>query len=239
MPQYTTGDLAKACDVSVRTVQFYDTKDLLKPSELTEGGRRLYSEDGLEKLRLICMLKSLGLALSSIKGILESENKTQVLLLLLDEQARIIGADIEDRQKQLDLIKIIQDSIRASDALPVNSISGMEHIMNNQKKLRKTHAVMLIVGILMDLIEIAGILLWIFKGIWWPFAAGMPVVILMGLLITRMYHRNTAYVCANCSEQFRPTMRKLLFSKHTPKTRLLQCPKCGHTGYCVEVGAQD
>ena len=239
MPQYTTGDLAKACNVSVRTVQFYDTKDLLKPSELSEGGRRLYSDDDLERLRLICMLKSLGLALSSIKGILESENKTQVLLLLLDEQARQIGADIEDRQKQLDMIKAIQDSIRASDALPVNSISGIEHIMNNRKKLRKTHVTMLVVGIFMDLIEVGTILLWIFKGIWWPFAAGMPAVVLMGVLITRMYHRNAAYVCANCSEQFRPTLRKLLFSKHTPKTRLLQCPNCGHTGYCVEVGAQD
>lgn len=69
MPQYSTGELAKLCEVSVRTVQFYDAKDLLKPSELTEGGRRLYSGDDLNKLRLICMLKALGLTLASIKGI--------------------------------------------------------------------------------------------------------------------------------------------------------------------------
>ena len=39
MPQYTTGELAKACGVSVRTVQFYDAKDLLKPVR-TFGGRQ-------------------------------------------------------------------------------------------------------------------------------------------------------------------------------------------------------
>ena len=44
MLKYTTGELAKLCNVSVRTVQFYDTKNLLKPSEISEGGRRLYTE---------------------------------------------------------------------------------------------------------------------------------------------------------------------------------------------------
>ena len=139
MPQYTTGELAKACRVSVRTVQFYDAKDLLKPSALTEGGRRLYSDDDLDQLRLICMLKALGLALSSIKGILESPNQAKVLLLLLDEQARLIGQDMHKKQEQLDAIRIIQDSIRNADTLPVNSISDIEHIMNNRRKLRKTH----------------------------------------------------------------------------------------------------
>jgi DNA-binding transcriptional MerR regulator len=41
MSQYSTGDLAKLGGVSVRTVQFYDTKGLLPPSDLTDGGRRL------------------------------------------------------------------------------------------------------------------------------------------------------------------------------------------------------
>ncbi|WP_233096032.1 MerR family transcriptional regulator [Alicyclobacillus sp. SO9] len=79
MPQYTTGELAKLCEVSVRTMQFYDTKDLLKPSELTEGGRRLYSDTDVERLRLILMLKALGLTLKSIKGILDSDTPGKVL----------------------------------------------------------------------------------------------------------------------------------------------------------------
>lgn len=41
---YTTGDLAKLAGVSVRTVQYYDKRGILSPSDLTEGGRRIYGE---------------------------------------------------------------------------------------------------------------------------------------------------------------------------------------------------
>lgn len=44
MLKYTTGELEKLCNVSVRTVQFYDTKNLLKPSAISERGRCLYTE---------------------------------------------------------------------------------------------------------------------------------------------------------------------------------------------------
>ena len=51
MSQYTTGEIAKLCGVSVRTVQYYDSRNILTPTALSEGGRRLYSEQDLQKLR--------------------------------------------------------------------------------------------------------------------------------------------------------------------------------------------
>ena len=50
MSKYTTGEIAKLCGVSVRTVQYYDERGILIPSELSEGGRRLYSEDDYKKI---------------------------------------------------------------------------------------------------------------------------------------------------------------------------------------------
>ena len=50
MSQYTTGEMAKACGVTVRTVQEYDTRGILTPSALSEGGRRLYDDGDLQKL---------------------------------------------------------------------------------------------------------------------------------------------------------------------------------------------
>jgi len=38
MSNYTTGEMAKLCNVSVRTVQFYDHRGVLHPSSETEGG---------------------------------------------------------------------------------------------------------------------------------------------------------------------------------------------------------
>lgn len=43
----TTGELAKTCQVSIKTIQFYDKKGLLHPSDYTDGGRRLYSNNDL------------------------------------------------------------------------------------------------------------------------------------------------------------------------------------------------
>ncbi len=51
MAKYTTGELAKLCNVTVRTVQYYDKRGILIPTELSEGGRRLYSESGLQRLK--------------------------------------------------------------------------------------------------------------------------------------------------------------------------------------------
>lgn len=234
MAQYTTGEMAKLCNVSIRTVQFYDTKDLLKPAMLTEGGRRLYSDDDLKQMNLICLLKSLGLSLSTIKGILTSTNQNKILLMLLNEQEKQIDGEISNKQNQLKSVRIIKENIQNSDKISVNSISDIEHIMNSKKKLKKVHGIMLIVGILMDIIQIGTILLWIIKGIWLPFVIGFPFVVLMGILITRMYYKKTSYICSECDNKFRPTIKEFLFSKHTPKTRRLSCPKCGKTSYCIE-----
>ena len=239
MTQYTTGELAKACQVSVRTVQFYDSKDLLKPSDLTEGGRRLYSEEDLQTLRLICTLKALGLTLSSIRGILHSEEKNKVLLLLLDEQARQINREIETRQKQLQSIRFLQNNVQTADSLPVNAVSDVERMMKNAKKLRKTHRIMLVFGLIMDVIEVGTVLLWIFRGIWWPFAAGMPLVVLTAIWLVRLYYRNTEYICANCHTYFKPKLKGFIFARQTWKTRKLTCTACGHHGFCVEVGTDD
>lgn len=58
MSEYTTGELAKLASVSVRTLQYYDKKDLLKPSKVTESGRRIYTDVDLSRLKLILLLKN-------------------------------------------------------------------------------------------------------------------------------------------------------------------------------------
>ena len=70
MSKYTTGEIAKLCGVSVRTVQYYDTRNILVPSELSEGGRRLYSEEDLERLRIICFLREMDLPINTIGELL-------------------------------------------------------------------------------------------------------------------------------------------------------------------------
>ena len=67
MSQFSTGELAKAAEVSVRTVQYYDQRGILTPSEVTEGGRRIYHESDLERLQVICFLRDLDFSIKQIK----------------------------------------------------------------------------------------------------------------------------------------------------------------------------
>ena len=86
MSQFSTGELAKAAEVSVRTIQYYDQRGILTPSEVTEGGRRIYHESDLERLQVICFLRDLDFSINQIKKLLQEENREQVLELLLTDQ---------------------------------------------------------------------------------------------------------------------------------------------------------
>ena len=73
MSLYTTGELAKKCNVSVRTIQYYDERGILVPTDLTEGGRRLFSEKDVATLETICFLRDLDISIKDIAEILEAD----------------------------------------------------------------------------------------------------------------------------------------------------------------------
>lgn len=106
--------------------------------------------------------------------------------------------------------------------------------MKNRQKLRRLRGLMVAVGLVMDVIEVGTLLLWVFRGVWLPFALGMPVVVALGVFIVRYYMDRTAFICPACHAVFQPTRRENLFAPHTPRARRLTCTACGHHGYCVE-----
>ena len=71
MSQFSTGELAKAAEVSVRTVQYYDQRGILTPSEVTEGGRRIYHESDLERLQVTSYGKSKIMASFAVENVWE------------------------------------------------------------------------------------------------------------------------------------------------------------------------
>jgi len=237
MSKYTTGEMAKLCNVSVRTVQFYDTKGVLHPSNLTEGGRRLYTDDDLMKLRLICTLKVIGLSLDLIKGILESEAPGKVLSLLLDEQMKQLGGEIEERQSQLEAIKVIKEHVSDMAAIPVKSIIDIERLMENNKKVQKRYRKLIATGILITTPQIGFIYLWVTQGVWLPSVLWFVIQNLLGVLVAKLYFKDTAFICPECNSVFKPPFKEVIFTSGTTKARWLTCTKCGHAGYCVETYA--
>lgn len=238
MPKYTTGELAKKCNITVRTVQYYDTQDIVKPTELTDGGRRIYSNDDLKKMRIVCSLRKLGLSLDTIKKIFKEENSKEVIAQLFKEQLKVVDKEIAENQDKKSELEQIIKSISSQQDFTVNSITDITLTMQN-KKLKKFYIKMIGIGILCDIVEVLTILLWIFKGIWWPFAVSMVIIIGVVTLLVKSYYKKVVYICPKCQATFKPTMKEFLFSAHTPKTRKLTCTECSYHGYCVETAVED
>ncbi|CAJ1177115.1 hypothetical protein CPR19088_GLDEOEPO_01147 [Companilactobacillus paralimentarius] len=235
MSEYTTGELAKLAQVSVRTIQYYDKKNLLKPSQIFENGKRIYTDNDLNKLKLIILLKNLGLSLKSISEILESQNSMKVMNLLLEQQLKGLRAQLKTSKEQIKTIEGLRRDLPQIDQIEIKDIGDIENIMKNKKSLRKVHMKMIIIGILMDFVEI-GTLVWaIVKGNWVPFIIGMILVLLAATWITRFYYQNTNYICPNCNTEFKPKFWAAFWGIHNSRARKLVCPACGQKNYCVEV----
>lgn len=76
----TIGVFARRAGISVRTLQYYDRINLLKPSAYSEGGRRLYHERDFARLQQIMTLKFIGLSLDDIQTVLTHPGDLQQML---------------------------------------------------------------------------------------------------------------------------------------------------------------
>lgn len=234
MSKYTTGEIAKLCGVSVRTVQYYDSRGILCPAELSEGGRRLYSDGDLSRLRIICFLRGIGLPINAIGQLLSESDPDSVISLLLEQQAQTLTDEIAERQRQLDTLTLLKHEIARTPDFSVESINDIATLMENRKKLRNMRILVTVLGIIADILEWGSLLLWIFLGWWQAFALCMAAAIALCVWIVRYYFARVAYICPQCHTVFRPTLREALWARHTPRTRKLHCTTCGHHGYCVE-----
>ena len=125
MSKYTTGEIAKLCGVTVRTVQYYDTRGILVPTELSEGGRRLYSEDDLKRMKIICFLRDLGFSIDSISQLLSEDDPGSVISLLLEQQEQALEEEIGERQEKLHKLEELRTGLKNVKELSVESIGDI------------------------------------------------------------------------------------------------------------------
>lgn len=237
MSKYTTGEVAKLCGVSVRTVQYYDSRNLLVPSELTEGGRRLYNDDDLKMMKIICFLREAGLPINSISALLQEENPESIISVLLEQQEQVLREEVEERQKQLSMIESIKTEMKELENFSVESIGDIAHLMKNKIKLKKMRATLLLTGIPVTALFWVAAALWATMNMWWLFAVSAVISIVYAIGISVYYFKSVAYICPHCHEVFKPSFKEAFFAYHTPKMRRLTCPECNHKGLCIEVYA--
>lgn len=134
---YSTGDLAKLAGVSVRTVQYYDKRGILLPSQLTEGGRRIYIESDLERLRMICFLREIDFSIEQIKRLFAEKNAKQVLELLLVEHIKETEEQLAEKKAKLDIAVNLLDRVKSQSGQSLEFLTDISLTMKNQLVWRR------------------------------------------------------------------------------------------------------
>ena len=101
----TISQVAGLTGISTRTLQYYDEIGLLKPSETTAKGYRLYGDEALERLQQILFFKELDFKLKDIKEILRTpdfdklsayRSQKKLLTLKRDRLDKLIALSFEE-----------------------------------------------------------------------------------------------------------------------------------------------
>ena len=232
MSLYTTGELAKKCNVSVRTIQYYDERGILVPTDLTEGGRRLFSEKDVATLETICFLRDLDISIKDIAEILESK---KVIELLLDELNKNLQADIKKKTEQLEKIKNIRNFLTSFKDGSQKTIHDISSIMEEKEKRKKMYKKMLIVGIPVEITGIVTFVIGILQGIWIPFFVTTAVYTICAVFLANYWYKRIEYICPECHTRFQPRKMETLLANHNPKMRKLTCPSCRRKIWSLEV----
>ena len=97
----TVNEIAQLAHVSVRTLHHYDAIGLLKPTEITEAGYRLYDDAALERLYLILLFRELEFPLKDIQAILDDPDFDRNRIL--EQQVEMLKAKAAHLQNLIHL----------------------------------------------------------------------------------------------------------------------------------------
>lgn len=102
----TVKEISRLTGISVRTLHYYDEINLLKPTETTDAGYRLYDDTALERLHSILLFRELQFPLGEIKAILDSngfdkEAALKEQIKLLEMQKNRLDKIIDSARKLL------------------------------------------------------------------------------------------------------------------------------------------
>ena len=231
---YTSGQLAKRCRVSVRTVQYYDQKGLLHATR-TSSNQRQYQEDDLIRLQQILAYQQLGFTLKDIQQLLNNHNDSSPLRTLIAKQREKATATRQQAQAQVDSLNFLEKQLADSQITSTSLNKSINYGRKQPQKLRQLRYKLLIWGLLIDFLFWGSlvIIVWHEGSIWW-FLLGILLSVLTAAVLVCGYYRQVIYLCPNCQTEFTPALKKWLWAAHTPNTRRLVCPHCQHRSYCIE-----
>lgn len=127
MKHHKIKDISQMTGLSIRSLQYYDDIGLLKPTQRSESGYRLYLEQDLIRLQQVVTLKFLGFSLDSIKKIL-ARSEFEVLSSM-HLQAEVLKEKAHRIHQAADLLTYIASQIAAGERVNWNSALQIINIL--------------------------------------------------------------------------------------------------------------
>lgn len=108
LKRYRIGEIGKLLDLSTRTIRYYEEIGLLNTVKRIEGGRRIFTDEDLRRLRFIKKLKLLGLSLGEMAELENHYNRHRTNKKVLPKVAELLrrhSTEIESRINELGKLK--------------------------------------------------------------------------------------------------------------------------------------
>ena len=102
------GEIAQKLEMSQRTIRYYEEIGLLNSIKRVEGGRRIYTDEDLRRLKLIKRLKIMGMTLSEmqeLEAMWTYEKSNEKVLKRLLELLKNHLKRLDDRIADLDILR--------------------------------------------------------------------------------------------------------------------------------------
>ncbi len=131
------GEFAKRSGVTIKTLLHYDKIGLLNPSQKTECGYRIYSEDDFLKLQQITTLKFIGLPLKEISYILHESGENLESMITIQKKA------LEEKKKHIDAVVEVfnkaKDTAKKNGFLDANNLIDIIKITNMESRVKEQY----------------------------------------------------------------------------------------------------
>lgn len=129
----TVKQVSDLTGISVRMLHYYDQIGLLKPSEITDAGYRLYDDEALETLQQILFFKELDIPLKEVKKIMASDQFDKMQALKNQEKLLILK-----RNRLNGLIELINKTLNGENTMSFKEFDMSEYY-NALEELKKEH----------------------------------------------------------------------------------------------------
>jgi len=114
MTRLRVGDLARLTGKTVRALHLYEELGLLRPSERSKGGYRLFSPEAVARVNWIAKLQQIGFSLTEVQEFARSLERTQRGPLAMLQVRAVFEEKLRETRQHLERLHALEEDLKQS-----------------------------------------------------------------------------------------------------------------------------